>query len=147
METETDLKLDDPHDNWLTLKAFVIHGEASDFMLASPPRRSSPGHRRALVHDAADGLTINFKSDYPGGVTINSVTSISVKDLRSIAEIQLTGRIVADLAIKGGINFVWDNHGPLVGQPATIEVNLQSVIEELQSEVAALKDRVAALGG
>lgn len=43
-----------------------------DVLIDSPERRSNPaGQRRALVHDFADGLTINWDSDYPGGVTIN----------------------------------------------------------------------------
>ncbi len=29
--------------------------------------------RRALVHDTGDGLTVNFASDYPGGVTIRGI--------------------------------------------------------------------------
>ena len=142
----TDVILDDEDGNWLTLSAAVIHGTASDFILASPARRSSPsGFRRALVHDGTDGLTINFNSDYPGGVTINSVTRISPKNPTGPINL-LVLRTVPELVIDGGVRFVWD-HGQRISGPAKEEVSLQSVIEDLQREVAALKDRVAALGG
>ena len=40
-------------------------------MIDAPSRRStSGGNRRALVHNFSDGLTINWASDYPDGVTI-----------------------------------------------------------------------------
>lgn len=142
----TDVILDDHDGNWLTLSAFVINCAGSDFILASPGRRSSPiGFRRALVHDAEDGLTINFNSDYPGGVTINSVTRISPK--KPTGRINpLAVRTVPELSVDGGVRFVWD-HGPRIAGPAKEEVSLQSVIEDLQREIAALKERVAALGG
>jgi hypothetical protein len=143
----TDVILDDEDGNWLTLSAAVIHGTASDFILASPARRSSPsGFRRALVHDFEDGLTINFNSDYPGGVTINSVTRISPKEpTGGIDPVRL--RTVPELVIDGGVRFVWDQSSSVRLGPATEEVSLQAVIEELRSEIDALKDRVAALGG
>jgi hypothetical protein len=34
-------------------------------------RKNDSTHRRALVHDYGDGLTINYEGDYPEGVTIN----------------------------------------------------------------------------
>jgi hypothetical protein len=68
----TDIKLDQQGGNWLIAEANVLKTTAADFMLDSPGRRRggpSP-HRRALVHDFQDGLTINFAGDYPGGVTV-----------------------------------------------------------------------------
>jgi len=68
-----DLKLGgtDGKTEWLIAEGAVFKAEASDLMLDSAARRSGGGpHRRALVHDFGDGLTINFKGDYPGGVTI-----------------------------------------------------------------------------
>ncbi|MCW5519410.1 hypothetical protein J1N09_06150 [Aureitalea sp. L0-47] len=44
--------------------------QAHDIKLDSPKRRQGSGHRRAMVHNTNDGLTINFNGDYPGGVTI-----------------------------------------------------------------------------
>jgi len=55
----------------VTVGGSPLKAQASDFMLDSPSRRSTGGgHRRAMVHDFEDGLTINFNGDYPGGVTI-----------------------------------------------------------------------------
>lgn len=69
----TDIKLDQQGGDWLIVEGRVLKTTATDFMLDSPGRRrggSSP-FRRALVHDAQDGLTINFSGDYPGGVTVS----------------------------------------------------------------------------
>ena len=127
----------------MTLVANFIKSTAADFSLAHPGRRSSPGARRALVHDNNDGLTINFNSDYPGGVTIHSVTRLSPKPVHFDPRIL---RRVPELPIDGGIRFVWD-YGVRVGGPMQEEMSLQSVIEGLQGEIAELKERVAALGG
>ena len=68
----TDIKLDQQGGDWLIVEGRILKTTASDFMLDSPARRRggpSP-HRRALVHNEQDGLTINFAGDYPGGVTV-----------------------------------------------------------------------------
>ena len=56
----TDLRLDDVDGTFVVLDSRVVKALASDFMLDSPQRRKGSGHRRALVHDQSDGLTINF---------------------------------------------------------------------------------------
>jgi|SRR5215213_739374 len=68
----TDIKLDQVDGNWLLVEGNVLKTTATDFMLDAPGRRRPGGsaHRRALVHDAQDGLTINFAGDYRGGVTV-----------------------------------------------------------------------------
>jgi hypothetical protein len=68
----TDIKLDQQGGNWLILEGSVVKTTAADLMLDAPSRRRAGGgpHRRALVHDFQDGLTINFNGDYPGGVTV-----------------------------------------------------------------------------
>jgi hypothetical protein len=68
----TDIKLDQADGNWLLVEGNVLKATATDFMLDAPSRRRPGGsaHRRALVHDAQDGLTINFAGDYRGGVTV-----------------------------------------------------------------------------
>lgn len=68
----TDIKLDQGDGNWLVAEGNVLKTTAADFVLDSPARRRGGGgqHRRALVHDFQDGLTINFAGDYPGGVTV-----------------------------------------------------------------------------
>lgn len=68
----TDIKLDQQGGNWLVAESQVLKSTATDLMLDSPARRRggpSP-HRRALVHDTNDGLTLNYAGDYPGGVGI-----------------------------------------------------------------------------
>ena len=50
--------------------------QTHDIKLDSADRRSGSGHRRALVHDHQDGLTINYGGDYPGGVTIKGIIKI-----------------------------------------------------------------------
>jgi len=48
-----------------------------DLKLDNPDRRkNNTGHRRALVHNFDDGLTINWAKDYPGGVTIRGIVSL-----------------------------------------------------------------------
>jgi len=68
----TDIKLDQGDGNWVLVEGNVLKTTAADFMLDTPLRRRPGGsaHRRALVHDAQDGLTINFNRDYRGGVTV-----------------------------------------------------------------------------
>lgn len=53
----------------------LLHGQAKieawDLCVDSKDRRKSDTpHRRALVHDLRDGLTVNYAEDYPNGVTI-----------------------------------------------------------------------------
>jgi hypothetical protein len=88
----TDIKLDQQGGNWLILEGSVLKTTAADLMLDSPGRRrggTSP-HRRALVHDAQDGLTINFAGDYPGGVTVTGNLAVT-------GNVAITG----DLALAG----------------------------------------------
>ncbi len=65
----SDIKFD---GEWVNVEGFVLKSQTTDFMLDHASRRTvQGGHRRALVHDFADGLTVNWANDYPGGVTIN----------------------------------------------------------------------------
>jgi len=79
-----DIKLDG--------EAVILDGkwtrlQTLDLILDAPSRRrNSKGHRRALVHNSDDGLTINYNADYPAGVTIRgniSVDSIEGKEISS----------------------------------------------------------------
>lgn len=59
----------------------LVHGqvkvEAWDLCVDSQDRRkNTTPHRRALVHDFQDGLTVNWGNDYPAGVTLRGVRSI-----------------------------------------------------------------------
>jgi hypothetical protein len=68
----TDIKIDQGGDgDHIVIDANVIEASAFDFVLDSPQRHTGKeGHRRALVHDQSDGLTINYNGDYPAGVSI-----------------------------------------------------------------------------
>ena len=59
--------------------------QTHDIKLDSPERRSGSGHRRALVHDHEDGLTINYNGDYPGGVKIKGTTTFDAIKLQGIS--------------------------------------------------------------
>lgn len=67
----------EPHG--VSIDGDIVEMRSHDLKLDHPARRrrgpSSP-HRRALVHDPQDGLTLNWAGDYPGGVTINSATHL-----------------------------------------------------------------------
>lgn len=68
----TDIRLEDTE--------VVVDGDlkltGSDLQFDCPSRRSNAaGYRRALVHDFDDALTINFGSDYPGGVKLQGVVT------------------------------------------------------------------------
>jgi hypothetical protein len=69
----TDIRLDEFDGNWIVLEGVYLKHTGSDIMLDSPARRAGRHgpHRRALVHDPVDGLTINWANDYTGGVRIN----------------------------------------------------------------------------
>jgi hypothetical protein len=58
----------------------VAAGAASSIGLAGHTVVNLPGlrptQRRALMHDTADGLTINVNGDYPGGVTIRGTVKL-----------------------------------------------------------------------
>jgi hypothetical protein len=71
---DTDIILDDGDAaNHVTLQAGVVKTTANDLEIDAAGRRSGGGrHRRALVHDFGDGLTINYAGDYPAGVKVVS---------------------------------------------------------------------------
>ena len=49
----------------------VLYCNGSHIELDNGSRgKISGGHRRALVHDFNDGLTLNWSGGYPGGVTV-----------------------------------------------------------------------------
>jgi hypothetical protein len=77
----TDIKLDEGEDqSCVVVEARILKGNGTtDFMLdggADRRKRVPSGpeanslHRRALVHDINDTLTINYDRDYAGGVVI-----------------------------------------------------------------------------
>ncbi|MBA4607148.1 hypothetical protein H1W00_01495 [Aeromicrobium sp. Marseille-Q0843] len=70
----TDIRFD---GDFIHLEGLVVRATANDLMLdATARRRTNTPFRRALVHDFDDGLTLNWDSDYPGGVSVNSCKQI-----------------------------------------------------------------------
>ena len=149
---EGDVKLDQFYSNWVTIEGDVLSARTADFILDSPARRGSGGgaNRRALVHDQKDGLTLNFNQDYPGGITLNGVSYISPKSQRVGPSGRFVStRTVSELEIDGGIEFVWDN-GPTAeirGRVSHEKVSLQSLIVDLQQQVADLTQRATVFEG
>lgn len=106
-----------------------LNVQGHDFLLDSVERRKAngPRFRRALVHDQNDGLTLNFASDYPGGVTVNG-----------------------PLNITGDIEFGITHHDSILitgGHPPTETVMLADVIKSLRGEIAELRARIVTLEG
>ena len=115
----TDIKLDQQGGGWILVESAVVKCTASDLMLDAPARRGGGGgpHRRALVHDASDGLTINFAHDYRGGVTV-----------------------VGNLAVTGDVRTA----GAGVGLGAQLE-EAHARIFQLEQSIAALTQLVGAV--
>ena len=63
---------------WVLIEGTIAKATTTDLMLDSAGRRATATpHRRALVHDFDDGLTVNWANDYPAGVTVNSTKRIN----------------------------------------------------------------------
>lgn len=87
----TDIKLDQQGGGWLVAESQVLKSTATDLMLDAPGRRrggTSP-HRRALVHDFNDGLTLNYAGDYPGGVSVTGNAAVT-------GNLTVSGELVVD---------------------------------------------------
>lgn len=152
------------------LEAFSVKVEGADLKLDHAPRRSnSSDHRRALVHDYNDGLTINWSEDYPGGITLRGevkVAKLSGTHLRVLhhdvhldnpaRRTSTTGNrraLVHDF--NDGLTINWNSDYPggvtirgAVKCPNSLSVAGQDVlglISNLQSQITALEARVAAL--
>ena len=138
----TDVKLDEGDGSFLVLDARVVKAVGSDFMLDSAERHKSGGpHRRALVHNQNDGLTVNFNGDYPGGVTIVGVAEIVP---------QQGERFTPALVVRGGISYevevIRAGRFPRGDSPiSTRTVNLQEELSKLQLQISELNAKVAAL--
>lgn len=119
----TDIKLDQAGGTWLVLEAGAVQMTASDLMLDAAARRrpGGPPMRRALVHDAGDGLTLNFAGDYPGGVTVGG-------DLRVTGQLRLGAGDALDLpALQRRID------------------SLEQVVDQSQRRIDALERTLEAL--
>ncbi len=91
--------------DFLHLEAGITKAESTDFMLDSRSRRkTNTPHRRALVHDFDDGLTINWDNDYPAGVSVNSCKQILGFNNRDwlIVRSRITQQFGTDFMLDGG---------------------------------------------
>jgi hypothetical protein len=63
----------------VTVLCTNLNVQGHDLLLDSVQRRrvNGPRFRRALVDDQNDGLTMNFGSDYPGGVTVDGMVKLT----------------------------------------------------------------------
>jgi hypothetical protein len=136
----TDVRLDEGDGTFLVLDARVVKAVGSDFMLDSAERRKGGGpHRRALVHNQNDGLTVNFNGDYPGGVTIAGVAEIIPQ--REQGQLPV---FLPTLVVRGGISYEVQGV-KLEGGTTTITVVLDNELSKLQSQISELNAKVAAL--
>lgn len=113
----TDIKLDQGGGNWVVIEGSALKTTAADFMLDSPVRRLPGGsqHRRALVHDATDGLTINFAGDYRGGTSVHGNLAVS-----------------GDIQVGSGpnaVNGLKDVIAAMDGRIQQLEMQVQALIE------------------
>lgn len=67
-----DVQLIDDGNDRVTVSGAAVHITAADVLVDNAVRRGGgEGHRRALVHDEGDALTLNFHRDYTGGLRLN----------------------------------------------------------------------------
>lgn len=72
--------------------------QTHDIKLDNAGRRTGSGHRRALVHDHQDGLTINYNGDYPGGVTIKGIIKVDSIEMPRIRRYFGHSSLIATIA-------------------------------------------------
>jgi hypothetical protein len=162
----TDLRLDDVDGNYVVIDSGVLKSTAADFLLDNPSRHTGTHHlRRALVHDQRDGLTINFNSDYPGGVTINDVVALHNRfsgiNIYNVREISAFGAATHGGTGTGGTgtgtggmqagSLVLRGEILIDKTPATSPghqsdtISLHAVLTQLQDRVQQLSNRIAEL--
>jgi hypothetical protein len=78
------------------------------------------------VQDQADGLTINYNHDYPGGVTLNGPVTVT-EDITMLVKTET-------ISLSRSAS-----------HPITESVNLGILLGRLKSQIASLEARVAAL--
>jgi hypothetical protein len=142
----SDIILDENSEQ-VTVFCNNLNVQGHDLLLDSAARRkpNGPTFRRALVHDENDGLTMNFNDDYPGGVTLNGVTSITPhSEPRGTGNAQIF-RPDPTLVVNGDISY----HVPsevLVGtDPSLQPVLLSAEMSKIQAQLLALANRIKAL--
>lgn len=98
----TDIRFE---GDFIHLEGLVVRATANDLMLdATARRKTGTPFRRALVHDFDDGLTLNWDSDYPGGVSVNSCKQILGFNNRDwlIVRSRIMQQFGTDIMLDGG---------------------------------------------
>ena len=122
----TDIKLDQQGGSWVVVESAVLKTTATDVMIDSPSRRGNrPGpHRRALVHDAQDGLTINFNGDYTGGVTVAGKLVVT-------GEITAAGRAIGEAlsSLQAAVAGLSNDSGSAAFRLGTLERTVEALVQ------------------
>lgn len=127
--------------------------EAWDLCVDATDRRkdTTTPHRRALVHDFEDGLTVNWGGDYPGGVTINGTK------VRVVGKLEITPQTFHAPAPTGVLTRHDPTGGAVVGTgtpdtlPAAVmasylgsgPVDVIEALSKLFAEIDSLKQQLA----
>jgi len=124
-----------------------LHVQGHDLLLDSAARRkpNGPTFRRALVHDENDGLTMNFNEDYPGGVTLNGVTSITPHSEPRGTGISQIFQPDPTLVINGDISYRLPSVQHLGPDISDQPVLLSAEMSKIQSQLLELTNRIKAL--
>lgn len=163
---DSDIRLD---GNTTTIEGDFLKTTAVDVVIDAPSRRrAAGGNRRALVHNFTDGLTLNWASDYPDGVTIEGFRLTCkqadiVLDFASRRRNNTPWRRALVHDFNDGLTLNWANDYPggvtingNVSVPGQLQVpnragggtvDVASELLTLKNRIVALETRVAALGG
>lgn len=156
--------------NEVIVEAFTLKMEGADLRIDYGPRRTNNSdHRRAIVHDYSDGLTINWANDYPGGISLNGNVKVSElsgshlrvrhhdlhldNDSRRSSTSGNRRAMVHDF--NDGLTLNWASDYPggvtirgAVNCPQSLVVageNIRTLISDLTSRISSLESQVAAL--
>ena len=157
---------------WIVVEGTWLKVRTVDLMMDAPSRRiNNTGHRRALVHDSGDKLTINYAKDYPGGVNI--LGNVSLEKISQFQLVLNAADVVLDHPARrssaagyrralvhdyqDGLTINWASDYPggvtingTVKVPGKLMIagqDISATIATLQGRVAQLEARVTALEG
>lgn len=139
----TDVQLDDHVVTIVAESATIL--ECPDLVLdgGKGRRKGAALHRRALVHDFNDGLTLNYAGDYPSGVRVASDLTIDgnvVHKGEIVGEVRITTLILQDFEPDPAAVEQED------GGPTTMRgIDLAEELHRLRGEIRRLSDRVQKL--
>lgn len=134
------------HPDWIAVQAPVLQIAGHDVLIDSPERRkSATPFRRALVHDQGDGLTVNFANDYPGGVTLSGVASITPNATAVSGPAGQLQVALPAVAVHGDITYETLGFALVGGGRPRVTTSITHEIEALHDLINKLTARVAAL--